>query len=137
MTNFLPPRAWLQKTRTMRDVYEITYTQFGPSIRIVQGTMVDELGTHKHGTYDLMRPTGLQAYDGKAWRSLYEKDILFKHGAHSVVEWSGINLTRRLMTPKGIRNYIFQEIDLKDCGTKLEGYRLVGNVFENPELIKK
>lgn len=85
----------------------------------------------------IMQFTGLKAYDGKAWVDVYEGDILLKHGKHSVVEWDGVFLTRKLMTPKGFRNYILQHHELKeDDATKLDGFRHCGNIHENPDLIK-
>ena len=85
----------------------------------------------------IMQFTGLKAYDGQKWVDVYEGDILFKHGKYSVVEWVGIWLTRRLMTPKGNRNYNIQDIDLKEEeADRLDGYRLCGNIYENGDLLK-
>ncbi len=85
----------------------------------------------------LMQYTGLKCYDGLKWAEVYEGDILFKHGKHSVVEWDGVFLTRRLKTPKGDRNYLVQHHDMKEeDSTRLDGFKLCGNIFQNADLIK-
>lgn len=99
-------------------------------------TMTGEEWCYRPDQTVLMQYVGLKAYNGKQWADVYEGDILLHHGKYSVVEWSGINLTRRLKTPKGDRNYLIREIDLQEEDqTKLAGYKLCGNIYEKAQLL--
>jgi uncharacterized phage protein (TIGR01671 family) len=92
---------------------------------------------------ELMQYTGLK---DKSWKEIYEGDILtsteypFQDGGeynyHGVIEWideeASFYMTKRLanLEKRGMSNGISQPIE------NIEEFEIIGNIYENPELIE-
>ena len=82
----------------------------------------------------LMQYTGLKDKNGV---EIYEGDILEGRRGRHVVEWSiygwGLRKGNRVYT-MGVGNTGQDEWD-EEC--KMHNFKVVGNIYENPELLKK
>ena len=85
--------------------------------------------------FEVSQFTGLRDKKGK---EVYEGDILkSRHLVPCVIEWSFDRWTRKVMSPKGQRNYHFHlEADFNDAQDRLLGYEVIGNIWENPSLLE-
>lgn len=90
---------------------------------------------HSISNIVIRRFTGLSDKNGS---EVYEGDILqSRHSRPCFIEWSTFQWTRNVMTPKGKRNYYFHiEADFNEEQTRLDGYEVIGNVYENSDLLK-
>jgi uncharacterized phage protein (TIGR01671 family) len=84
---------------------------------------------------ELMQFTGLKDKNGA---EIYEGDLLKKKDAEKprVVKWTDQNGAYFVLS-----NSIDKKVDWDDCLTdeqiKIYGYEIIGNIYENPELLTK
>lgn len=127
-------RAWDKENKEMTTTFDIS------SQGVITKNFVGQARiTINH--YILMQYTGLKDKNGK---EIYCSDILrhYKYKSKSIIEWSLFGWGMKVKTKKGIRVYgISQQSrqDEWDCDKtgayKLDNFEIIGNIYENPELI--
>lgn len=107
---------------------------YNPELDYVNGTWRNKYGHQS----DLMQFTGLLDKNGK---EIYEGDIVrFQHHRPAVCVWSGWGWGWKVNTPKGERVYEsgvsqFRQNEFEE-NYLLNNAEILGNIYENPELLK-
>ena len=130
MTRPIKFRAYLHKTKNIRDVYEVVFTTKGPSVR-VRAVESAEFGTHVFGTYDLIEFTGLHDKNGK---EIWEGDVLAPNNREVVWHDGFMGDGSGWHTVCHNKNYTADPWTFGK--TQAEVSEVLGNVLENPELVK-
>ena len=122
-------RAWLKEEYRMTDVREITF--FNDEVQMIS----DVEGFYAYGEFELMQSTGLKDKNGK---EIYEGDIVkFSDCDDDVyvtpVVWDknyacfGVSFSGK---------YPISFDYLEEFYTELKDIEVVGNIYENPELLE-
>jgi uncharacterized phage protein (TIGR01671 family) len=105
-------RAWDKARNQMREVRDIAWDGHGG---IDVAYSCDPMGEYRGGPDTLMQYTGLKDKNGK---EIYEGDMVREGRIVMVVKWSGAGWSP------------FTEVTIP------EACEVIGNIYENPDLIK-
>jgi uncharacterized phage protein (TIGR01671 family) len=121
-------RAWLKPEQQMVDVYEMTFINDGITI------LSYDMDFYTDDEFKLMQFTGLKDVHGK---EIYEGDIInYKYGRHTstqfVVKYDEFQATFVVVDNHNDLVYTFRE--LADY-IQLNSLEVIGNIYENPDLL--
>lgn len=119
-------RAWNKKERIMHYKAEQTYDTFTGSPRIWKQSFSDVLDDEN---YIVEQSTGLKDKNGKL---IYEGDIIFINGEKWCVIWNAEDCAFFFSNLKEV----YHQPIFPDFYKMTDDFEVIGNVHENPELLK-
>ena len=119
-------RAWLKNDKKMIDVDEIHWDR----------DRVDFIGDgitfmRKADEIELMRSTGLKDKNGQ---EIFEKDIVDYKGRKAIIKWHGSYASFIYIFVDELQKRV---ADWKPLYLSYYRFEVVGNIYENPELLKE
>ena len=120
-------RAWDKEKKIIVDVYSINGTTNG-SIFIEYYNNDDEKITSLFDDFEIMQYTGLKDKNGK---EIYEGDVINNYGHKYVITYIYGGFT--LSSPNDLNRYY--EALAEPYATPMDESEIIGNRFENPELL--
>lgn len=132
-------RAWDNKRKRFVGMGEIVFSDYGETtIEVVpnsQAYIGDEVhdGEPQRGRFVVEQFTGIQDKDGK---DIYEGDLL-DYGYGRILEMRFHDGAFKLGIVKTLRNKKLVSCDWGELPINPRGKEVVGNIHENPELLKE
>jgi len=123
-------RAWDKTCKTMYKADDIMYIDFREKEICVETLFFEKAARYDFDDIVLMQSTGLRDKNGK---KIFEGDIVDYKGKKAVIKWHG-----------SYASFIYMFVDeLKERAQDLEPlylsyyhFEVIGNKFENPELLE-
>lgn len=122
-------RVWNEESKSMYDCQQLTPWALDPAQDKLEGVFIP----FKEG-YEIMQCTGLKDKNNKL---IYEGDIMEMGDYKNVIRWGEIIGEGYGFIWESVRKFTIGRYDILESMTGfIDEYKIIGNIYENPELLK-